>query len=49
MDFRDLNVATPKDMYVTPIIDMLVDLAANNELLFFMDGFSGYNNILIVV
>ena len=22
VDFRDLNVATPKDMYVMPIIDM---------------------------
>ena len=25
VDFRDLNVATPKDMYVMPIADMLVD------------------------
>ena len=49
MDFRDLNVATPKDMYVIPIADMLVDFAANNELLSFMDGFSGYNKILIAV
>ena len=43
MDFEDLNVATPKDMYVMPIADMLVDSAANNELLSFMDGFSSYN------
>ena len=26
MDFKDLNVATPKDMYVMPIADMLVDM-----------------------
>ena len=26
VDFRDLNVATPKDMYVMPIADMLVDM-----------------------
>ena len=25
VNFRDLNVATPKDMYVMPIVDMLVD------------------------
>ena len=25
IDFRDLNAATPKDMYVMPIADMLVD------------------------
>ena len=47
--FRDLNVATPKDMYVMPIANMLVDFTTNNELLSFMDGFFGYNHILIVV
>ena len=36
-------------MYVMPIADMLVDSIANNELLSFMDGFSGYNQFLIVV
>ena len=50
VEFRDLYVATPKDMYVMPnIVDMLVDSTTNNELLFFMDGFSRYNQILIVV
>ena len=49
MDFRDLNIATPKDMYVMHIADMLVDSAANNELLSFMDGLSGHNKILIAV
>ena len=33
MDFR--NITTPKDMYVMPIADMLVDSAANNEMYFF--------------
>ena len=47
MDFRDLNVATLKDMYVMPIADMLVDSNANNELFSFMDGFFCYNHILI--
>ena len=49
VDFRNLNAATPKDMYVMPIADMLVNSTANNEFLFFMDGFFGYNQILIVV
>ena len=49
VDFRDLNVVTPKDMYVMPVADMLVDSTENNELLSFMDGFSRYNQILIVV
>ena len=49
VDFIDLNVATPKDMHVMHIANMLVDSTANNELLSFMDGFSGYNKILIAV
>ena len=31
MDIRDLNVTTPKDMYVMPITDMLVDYASNKS------------------
>ena len=49
VDFSDLNVATPKDMYAMPIPDMLVDFAANNDLLSVMDGFSSYNQILIEI
>ena len=41
MDFRDLNVPTPKDMYVMHVVHMLVDFAANNELLSFMDCLFG--------
>ncbi|XP_075483761.1 uncharacterized protein LOC142523912 [Primulina tabacum] len=47
IDFRDLNCATPKDLYVMPIPDMLIDSVARHELLSFMDGFSGYNQIKI--
>ena len=49
VDFRDLNVVTPKNMYVMPIVDMLVDSTKNNELLSFMDYFFGYNQIPIAV
>ena len=49
VDFRDLNVATPKDMYVMPITDMLIDSITNNELLSLMNGFFGYNKILIAI
>ena len=31
VDFRDLNVTTPKNMYVMPIADMLVDSATNKS------------------
>ena len=49
VEFRDFNAATPKDIYVMPITDMLVDSTPNNELLSFVEGFFGYNQILVVV
>lgn len=38
IDFRELNSATSKDMYVMLIVNMLVD-STNNKVLLFMDGF----------
>ena len=37
----------PKDEYVMPITDMLVDTMANNGILTFMDGYSSYNRIYL--
>ena len=37
----DLNAATPNDMYVMPIANMLVDSNAKNELFSFMDSYLG--------
>ena len=45
IDFTDLNKAYPKDSYPLPWIDTLVDSTARNQLLSFMDAFSGYNQI----
>lgn len=47
IDLRDLNYATPKDVYIMSVADMLIDSVAKHELLSFMDGFSGYNQIKI--
>jgi ribonuclease HI len=47
VDYRDLNKASPKDDFPLPHIDVLVDNVAGNALLSFMDGFSGYNQILV--
>nr|XP_025678255.1 uncharacterized protein LOC112778105 [Arachis hypogaea] len=47
IDFRDLNSATPKDEYPMSIADMLIDSIAGHEILSFMDGYSGYNQIYI--
>ena len=45
VDFTDLNKACPKDSYPLPRIDTLVDSTVRNQLLSFMDAFSGYNQI----
>ena len=48
INFRDLNTATPKDVHVILIADILIDVVVGIELLSLVDGFSGYNQILIV-
>ena len=45
VDFTDLNKVCPKDSYPLLRIDTLVDSTARNQLLSFMDAFSGYNQI----
>ena len=47
VDYSDLNKACPKDIYPLPHIDRLVKSTAGNELLTFIDAFSGYNQIMM--
>ncbi|XP_013733114.1 uncharacterized protein LOC106436704 [Brassica napus] len=47
VNFTDLNKACPKDNYPLPNINGLVESTAGNEMLTFMDAFSGYNQIMI--
>ncbi|RDX88904.1 hypothetical protein CR513_29447, partial [Mucuna pruriens] len=44
-DYTDLNKACPKDPYLLPSIDRLVDGVSVFALLSFMDAYSGYNQI----
>ena len=46
-NFRDLNKACPKDDFLIPNIDMIVDLTARHKILSLMDRFLGYNQIQI--
>jgi len=43
IEFRDLNLAMPKDEYVMLISNMLVDSTSNHGIFTFVDGHSGYN------
>lgn len=47
IDFRYLNTVTPKDEYLMPVAEMLVDSATGFEHLSLLDGYSGYNQIFI--
>ena len=49
VDFQDLNKASPKDDFPLPHIDMLVDSTTGHSMLSFVDGFSGYSQILMAL
>ncbi|RDY07273.1 Retrovirus-related Pol polyprotein, partial [Mucuna pruriens] len=49
MDYRDLNRASPKDNFPLLHIDVLVDNTAQYAFCSFMDGFSGYNQIMMLI
>ena len=47
INFRDLNKATPKDEYLMPIADMLINEASGHCVISFLDGSAGYNQIFM--
>jgi hypothetical protein len=47
VDFKNLNRATLKDEYPMPIAETLINVAADNKILSFMDGNAGYNQIFM--
>ncbi|KAL0313241.1 UNVERIFIED_CONTAM: hypothetical protein Sradi_5723400 [Sesamum radiatum] len=47
INFRDLNKACPKDFYLLPRIDQLVDSTSGCELLSMMDASEGYHQIML--
>jgi hypothetical protein len=47
VDFKDLNRATLKDEYLMPVAETLINAAAGNKILSFMDGNAGYNQIFM--
>jgi hypothetical protein len=47
MDYMKLNKATRKDQFPLPFIDQILDRLAGKEFYCFLDGYSGYNQIVI--
>ena len=47
--YTDLNKACPRDAYPLPNIDRVVDDVVDNKVLSFLDAYSGYNQIPMVL
>ena len=47
IDYRKLNKATRKDHFPLPFIDQMLDRLAGYSHYCFLDGYSGYNQIVI--
>ncbi|CAI8586959.1 unnamed protein product [Vicia faba] len=45
VDYQDLNKASPKDDFLLPHTDVLMDNTTQASVFSFMDGFSSYNQI----
>ena len=47
IDFRNLNRASDKDNYPIPLMEQILHMVSSNELFSLLDGFSGYNQVLV--
>jgi hypothetical protein len=47
VDFWNLNRAMPKDEYLMPIADALINNASDNKIISFLDDNAGYNQIFM--
>ena len=45
--FRNLNKASLKDNFPLPTMKQILQSVAGSELMSFLDGFSGYNQVLV--
>ena len=49
VDFRDFNKANPKDDFLLPHMDFLLDNTTKHQVLSFMDGYAGCNQIKMAI
>ena len=47
IDFRNLNKASQKDNFPLPTMEQILHSVAGSELMSFLDGFLGYNQVLV--
>ena len=49
IDYRKLNAGTRKDHFPLPFVDQMLERVAGHEFYCFLDGYSGYNQIVIAL
>ena len=49
IDYRKLNAGTRKDHFPLPFVDQMLERVVGYEFYFFLDGYSGYNQIEIAL
>jgi len=49
IDFTDPNRACPKDPFLVPKIDLLVDATVRHQRMSFLDAFQGYHQIALTL
>ncbi|GLJ23907.1 hypothetical protein SUGI_0454270 [Cryptomeria japonica] len=47
VNFRNLNKASEKDNYPLPSLDKVLQIANGSQMMSFLDGYSGYNQVLV--
>ena len=47
IDYRKLNDVTRKDYFPLPFIDQMIEKLSGHEYYCFLNGYSGYNQILV--
>ena len=47
IDYRKLNSMTRKDHFLLPFMDQILERVASYKFYYFLDGYSGYNQIEI--
>ena len=47
IDYRKLNEATKKDHFPLPFMDRMLERLAGKAYYYFLDGYSGYNQIIV--
>ena len=49
IDYRKLNAGTRKDHFPLPFVDQMLERVAGHGFYYFLDGYSGYNQIEIAL